>query len=60
MYWWTLFIGVAARPRGSGGCRGASASGDAVAVCGFDDEAGGGQGGESLVESGGADAAGGT
>lgn len=30
--------------------------GDTVAVCGFDDEAGGGHGGEALIESGGADA----
>ncbi len=35
-----------------------SASGEAVSVGGFDDEAGGGHGGEAFVESGGADAAG--
>src|SRR3954447_3271463 len=35
-----------------------SASGEAVSVGGFDDEAGGGHSGEAFVESGGADAAG--
>ena len=35
-----------------------STRGETVSVGGFDDEAGGGQGGEALIESGGADAAG--
>jgi len=35
-----------------------SASGEAVSVGGFDDDAGGGHGGEAFVECGGADAAG--
>ena len=41
-----------------GGREQRSATGEAVTVGGFDDKAGGGHGGEALVESGGADAAG--
>src|SRR5271170_7700277 len=42
---------------GAGGYRRVSATGDAVAVRGFDDEPSGGQGSEALIEGGGADAA---
>ena len=49
---------MAAAWREAGRSGGASANGEAVAVGGFDDEAGGGHGGETFIESGGADAAG--
>jgi hypothetical protein len=43
---------------GRGGAEPRSATGEAVTICGFDDDTGGGHGGEAFVKCRGADAAG--